>query len=205
MGKITERDAEFIKAHYKGTSARAMAKLLEEETGTKVARSTILTFYQKNGLKSGCDSRFKKGHVPVNPFQKGFANLKPEQIARIQATQYKNGHIPINHKEIGTVTKKQHEGHLEYSWIKVDENKWELEHVHVWQQAYGEIPKGGRLIHLDKDSHNNSLDNLILVSNKELPIINKNGLTDEIELNKAIVNTVKLNSKLKELKGDDNA
>lgn len=196
--KITKEDAEFIKANYKGVSHKRMIELLLEHSGNKYGRTNIQRFYKTNGLHSGLDGRFKKGHKPVACFQKGFANLNEEQIARIKATQYKKGNVPKNLKEVGTVTKRKHFGNTEYSWIKLGDKKRQLEHDYVWEKAHGKMPPGGRIIHVDGDSHNNKLENLMLIDNAELGMLNHIGLTDDVELNKTIVYTTKLMKKLKE-------
>ncbi len=198
MGKITEEDAEFIKANYKGVSHERMVKLLFEHSGHKYGENNIGNFYRANGLRSGLDGRFKKGNKPKASFQKGFANLNEDQIARIKATQYKKGNVPKNYKEVGTITKRRPDDHREYSWIKVGENNWQLEHAYIWEKAHGKLPPGGKIVHLDGNSHNNKLENLMLISNTELGTINHIGLTKDAELNKAIVYTARLMNKLKE-------
>lgn len=177
--KINKEDGEFIKTHYKGVSHKRMTKLLLEYSGNKYSKTAIGNFYKANGLKSGLDGRFKKGNKPSNCFQKGFANLNEDQIARIKATQYKKGHVPINLKETGTVTKRKHKNHKEYSWVKIGDKQWQLEHVYVWEQTHGKVPPNGKIVHLDGDSHNNKLENLMLIDNSELGTLNHIGLTKD--------------------------
>lgn len=196
--KITKEDGEFIKANYKGVTHEKMVKLLLEHSGHKYSETAVGNFYRANGLKSGLDGRFKQGCDYQFHFQKGFANLSEDKIARIKSTQYKKGNIPWNHKEVGTITKGRRRRGSDFSWIKVGEKNWQLEHVYVWEQAHGKVPPNGRIVHLDGDSYNNKLENLMLIDNAQLAVVNHIGLTKDTELNKTIIYTVKLMDKLKE-------
>lgn len=198
--KLRQEDAKYILENYKGVSALKMSNMLYDMAGIRYSKSNIQRFYSINGLKSGLDGRFQKGYKSPGSFQKGFANLNENQIARIKSTQYKKGNIPSTHKEIGTISKrKRSDGfHNDYSWIKIDENKWQLEHVYNWEKEYGKIPQGYKLVHLDGDGYNNELSNLEMVSSGEMLSINRCGLTKDAELNKTIVYTTKLLNKLKD-------
>ena len=39
-----------------------------------------------------------------------------------------------------------------------------LEHRHVWSEAYGDIPEGMNIDHINEDKHDNRLENLQLVT-----------------------------------------
>lgn len=184
MTKIKEREKEFIDSHYKGVSTSRMAVLLYEATGTKVNKSTIVEYYRRKGFKSGVNGRFQKGHV----------GLSEEKLKNIRSTQYKKGHTPINHKPIGASYIRS-DG---YKYVKVAEHNWKTEQKIVWKEANGEIPKGHKLLHLDGNSLNNDLDNLMLISDGESVTINGYGLTKDSDINKAIVLTARLKSKLQE-------
>lgn len=44
---------------------------------------------------------------------------------------------------------------------------------YVWEQAHGEIPKGHIVLHIDGDRNNDDINNLTLISRKELLKINQ--------------------------------
>ena len=186
MTKIKEKEKEFIDSHYKGVSTSKMAKLLYEATGTKVNKSTIVEYYRRKGFKSGVNGRFQKGHV----------GLSEEKLNNIRRTQYKVGHKPLNHKPIGASYIRS-DG---YKYVKVAEHNWKTEQKLVWKEANGEIPDGYKILHLDGNSLNNNLDNLMLISNGESVTVNGYGLTKDADLNKAIVLTARLKYKLQEEK-----
>lgn len=190
MAKINEKEAEFIASHYKGVSTRKMVPLLYEATGTKVGKSTIMAYYKKMGYCSGVSGEFKKG----------YEGLSDEQKARIQATQFKNNHKPLNKKRIGTVSHRS----SGYVFVKTGEGKWEKKCNVEWKKANGEIPKGYRVLHLDRNRANDNLDNLILMSDIENVAINGIGLTEDAETNKTILLTTRLKNLVKGKYGEDN-
>lgn len=186
MTKIKEKEKAFIDANYKGASSRRMVDLLYEATGTLVNHNAILFYYKKMGYKSGVDGRFKKG----------FAGMSEEKINNIKSTQYKKGHVPHNTQPIGA-TSDRCDG---YKFIKVGNRKWKTEQVIVWEKANGKVPKRHKILHLDGNSLNNRLDNLMLISDSESVTINGYGLTKDADINKAIV----LTSRLKKALGEKN-
>lgn len=67
--------------------------------------------------------------------------------------------------------------------------KWKLKHYVIWEEAHGKTPAGHVLIFGDQDPTNLALDNLLLVSRRQLAVINKYKLLKEgdIELNKMAI------------------
>lgn len=108
------------------------------------------------------DGKFKKGHTPWNAGLKGI-HLNP-------GTEFKKGEM------VG----KDH-----YSWkggeqinkndcvyINVGANQRVRRPRKVYEEAFGKIPKGYVLYHLDKDMCNDSIDNLVAISRSMLININ---------------------------------
>ena len=180
--KIKEKEKTFIDSHYKGVSTSKMVELLYKETGTKVGKTTIVDYYKKMGYQSGVNGEFQKGYV----------GLSEETKNKIKLTQFKNNHVPPNKLPTGTSTIRS-DG---YKWIKVKDG-WKCEHNIVWEKAYGKIPKGYRVLHLDRNRLNNNIDNLILMSDSENVTINGLGLTYDPDINKAILLTTRIKQKVK--------
>lgn len=156
----TEEQAEFIKNNVKGLGNAELAKLFNEKFGTDVTITQIRSFKNNRNLKSGLDGRFKKGVCA-----KG-----------CEATQFKKGHKPVNYKPVGSERINIY-GYIE---VKVaDPNKWRLKHRVVWEEYYGEIPNGYSILFLDRNKQNLDINNLILVSKKQLVFLNKNKLIKE--------------------------
>lgn len=107
----------------------------------------------------GTATRFQKEHGTWNkgkPFAAG---------GRSTETQFTSGHLPHNHVPIGTEVLAS-DGYLK---IKVAEpNKWEWTHRHNWEAVHGAIPKGMVLVFRTADHTNCSVDNLELITRREL-------------------------------------
>lgn len=73
-----------------------------------------------------------------------------------------------------------------YVLVKIAEpNIWLEKQRYIYEQAYGEIPPGHKVIFADKNKRNFDLSNLILVSNSEALIMNTHKLIyEESELTK---------------------
>ena len=96
---------------------------------------------------------FKKGHVPWNKGKKGI-HLSPE-------TEFKKGERAgdkNNSWKGGVQTTKN-----DCTYLYAGVNKRVRRPVSVYQQAYGEIPKGWVVIHLDGNKDNDEIDNLIAI------------------------------------------
>lgn len=126
--------------------------------------------------RQGIGSRFPKGHVPAN---KGLR--RPGWgPGRMKATQFKAGErrgaAAANWRPVGTIATDA-EG---YQRIKVREARqgeaygfgnvrvWPLMQRHVWAEAHGPIPAGHAVCFKDGNKTNCALDNLELVSRRDL-------------------------------------
>lgn len=166
----TEEQAEFIKRNVKGIGNVELTNLFNEKFGTNVLESQIRAFKARNKLRSGLDGRFQKGHTPVNKGKKGIC------AKGCKATQFKKGHKPINYKPVGS-ERINVDGYVE---VKVaDPNKWQLKHRVVWEKHNGKIPEGYVVIFLDNNKSNLDINNLLMISRKQLVFLNKNGLIKE--------------------------
>lgn len=105
--------------------------------------------------------------------------MSPEQYKKCKATMFKKGSIPANARAIGSeridkngyVLIKIQDGHGNKNWIR--------KHRYLYEQAYGEIPKGHKVIFADGNIGNFELNNLILISDAEELIMNKRKLFSE--------------------------
>ena len=102
------------------------------------------------------------------PFQKGVLS-SPKPIKKGQhlspTTEFKKGLIPENKLPIGSLTKRIHKGDHPRFWRKVAEpNVWIPNSVFVWVERGGSVPKGFTLHHIDKNTLNDLLENLSLMT-----------------------------------------
>jgi len=107
----------------------------------------------------GVGSRYPKGSVPAN---KG-KQMPPHVYEKCKGTMFIKGRAPHNTRYDGheRVTK---DGYVE---LRLREGVYVLKHRHVWEQAYGAIPKGHLVVFKDRNPLHISLDNLELITQEE--------------------------------------
>ena len=138
-------------------------------------------------LNTGFNGQFQKGNIPANKGTKG--------LSRANKTSFKKGCRPSNYREVGSerVTK---DGYIE---IKVGPKEWKFKHQVIWEKYNGNIPRGHVVIFGDGNKENLDINNLILVTRKQLFILNRHALIkNDIELTKVAVNIAKVQEKINE-------
>lgn len=111
-------------------------------------------------------SKFQKGHTVWNKGLKGI-HLNPE-------TEFKKGQfVGDNHPSWkgGIQVCKS-----DCAYVYAGVSKRVRRPRKIYEDAYGEIPKGWILYHIDKDRYNDNLDNLIAIPRAILVMINANRL-----------------------------
>lgn len=96
---------------------------------------------------------YKKGNVSWNKDKKGI-HLSPQ-------SEFKVGHIPANTKPVGTIRVGWNKGR-QVRMIKVAEpKKWMPFSRYLWTQEYGEIIKGDRVVHINRNFMDDTMNNLV--------------------------------------------
>jgi len=173
--KFTQGEAEFLRTHVEGRGNIELTELFNTNLGLELSVKQIKAYKKNHGLSSGRDGRFQSGHVPANKGRKGVDGWAP--------TQFKKGCKPWNYLPVGS-ERVNGDGYLD---IKIeDPNKWKGKHILIWENANGPVPTGHAVIFGDKDNRNFEVDNLILVSRKQLVRLNQHNLIqDNADLTKA--------------------
>ena len=113
---------------------------------------------------------FKKGLVPWNKDLKGI-HLSP-------ATEFKKGQKSLRRMPEGTITQRKHKGDGFRNWIKIGDHCWVEFAKSIWQLQHGAIIPGDVIHHMDGDSLNDHLDNLIAMPRADHPTFHSRwGLT----------------------------
>lgn len=125
----------------------------------------------RRGANPGVPFRFKKGHVPAN---KGLR--RPGWSVgrgRMQETQFRKGErngVAVRlYKPIGT-ERISKDGYLER---KINDDlplqaRWRAVHLIVWEAVNGRVPKGHAVAFRNGDKRDIRLDNLVLITRREL-------------------------------------
>lgn len=166
--KYTDEMKEFIIKHYKGITSKDLANIFNEKFKTDIRESQMKGFKSNNRLASGVDCKFVKGQTSYNKGQKGVYYKGCEK------GWFKKGDSPHNHKPVGSERIDNKDG---YTLVKTKEPKtWELKQHIIWKQHNGEIPKGYKVIFLNRDKTDLRIENLAIVSKAELLTMNRNKL-----------------------------
>ena len=169
--KYSKEMCDWIKDNYKGKSniqlAKELSKKFNIETNNRNLRSLKTRIKNREGFVFEYvpnEGRFEKGITSWNKGTKG--------VMKANKTSYKKGNETWNTLRVGT-EKIDGDG---YVYVKIgDPNKWKAKHRIIWEEHYGKIPKGYKLIFLDNNKLNVTLENLAIVSDSEEIGLNKRG------------------------------
>jgi hypothetical protein len=103
-----------------------------------------------------------KGKRPVNAFAAGHApwNVGMRGLHVSPATEFKPGNRPHTWQPVGTISIRGDHG-APRAFVKVAEpNVWKMRAVLVWEEHHGALPAGHVVHHEDRDTLNDSLENL---------------------------------------------
>ena len=174
--RLTEEQIDYIVKHYPKKYTKDVAEHLNVSTSTIYNLVFRLKLKKDPKFKSeelkrqarrlselGTAHRFKKGDKPLNYGKK----MTPELYEKCKDTMFKKGEKPHNWKPDGS-ERVDVEG---YTLIKVN-GKYIQKHVYLWNQNYGDVPRGSAVIFKDNNRHNLTIENLTLVTRKELMLRN---------------------------------
>lgn len=123
----------------------------------------------RRGQHPGLATQFKKGLVPANKGVKrpGWAP------GRMGETQFRKGNRPQNRVPLWS-THLSKEGYLEIKWREREgrHGNWTAAHILLWEDRYGPVPRGNKLVFRDGNKAHIALGNLELISNAEMMLRN---------------------------------
>ena len=195
MSKLfTDEQVEFIKENVVGTLNQTLADLVNEKFNLSITARQMKTWKKNHGLSS--ELKGSEGMDPPNKGTKGLYNVGGNQ------TSFKPGQRPKNYKPVGT-ERVDRDG---YILVKVQDDgpwhkRWRHKHKVLWEKEYGPIPPRHKLLFADQNKQNITLDNLILVTNKQMATLNKKGLlTDNPDFNRTGIILADISQKISERK-----
>lgn len=193
-GLFTKEQKAFIKENVKGLSNQKLADLVNETFTLSITARQMKTWKRNHGLSSGLKG--SEGMDPPNKGTKGVHNVGGNR------TSFKKGQVSHNYKPVGT-ERIDREG---YTLIKVSDEgawheRWRLKHNVIWEEENGPVPKGHCLLFLDGNKLNLALENLELITRKQLARLNQNHLlTNDAELTRTGIIVADIYSKIGERK-----
>ena len=193
--KFNEEHKAFVKENVVGRTERELMEEFNKKFNTSLNFIQIRSFKARLNLYNGLNGQFKKGHIPPNAGKKTPNEVKE----KLKSNYFKKGHIPKNSVPIGTERIQNNK----YIQIKVTNGKgvknWITKHQYIYEQHHGPIPKGHCVIFADGNIRNFELNNLVLVSQKELFYLNKHHLIyNDCELTKTGLLIAKINIAINE-------
>ena len=177
---------QFLTDNVKGKTCKELADLINNKYKTTYKPGTIKHYKRKYNLCSGLKGKkveeevlqFLTDNVEGRSCEE-LANLinvtfnTSYTASQIQSykryyklpskldCKFKKNNTPHNKKEIGYEFVDKRSG---YTYIKINEpNEWVFKHRYIYEQYYGEIPKGYSVIFLDQNKNNFRKENLVLV------------------------------------------
>lgn len=158
---------KFIRENAPGMYNKDLTELVNKTFGTNYTKNQVDCYKTNHHISSGLTGHFEKGHVPKNKGKK----MSKSQYEKCADTMFKKGHMPHNHRPVGS----EREGKDGYLEIKVAEpKKWVGKHKAIYEEHFGPVPKGYKVIFLDSNKRNFDINNLACVSSAELARLNQN-------------------------------
>ncbi len=197
--KYSKIEDQFLIDNVKGITLKELTERFNNKFNLELSESSISNRKVKLNIKSGIvGGQFVKGQISFNKGKKWSEYMSQKGQANSRKTTFKKGSIPPNRRPIGS-EREDKDGYILIKTQDGHKNKnWTRKHRYLYEQAYGEIPKGHKVIFADGNNRNFDLSNLIMVSDAEELIMNQRKLiSSNAEHTKVGVNIAKLLSKAK--------
>lgn len=183
----TEEQDEYLRNAISTTAYKDMADHINEAYSADITDTMVKRRCYKLGLRTGRDTRFKKGMIHCYKSKK-FQYHSEESRQRSRENCFKPGHMPHNYKPGIGRERKTADG---YTLIRVSDRRdieprfnWKFKHRWIWEQEHGTLPKRWVVVFLDGNKENFDPNNLRAVPQGVLSIFNhKYGYTGDAKLN----------------------
>lgn len=172
-----EEHDKFLIENVKGITCKELTERFNKKFGTNVNEESISNRKTRLHISSGITGgQFQKGQKSFNKGKKWDEFMSEQGKINSSKTTFKKGNRPSNAVPIGTERLRN----KTYIAVKVCDGKknknWVLKHKLIYEQHYGPIPDGYKVIFADGNNRNFDINNLILVTNSEELIMNKRKL-----------------------------
>lgn len=201
----TSEQKLFLQENSAGLTRKELTCRFNEKFSTSIPERTITAYCNRRGWFSGNDGRYKNGNVPWHAglygddYKSHFSEESLQKLREcLDGSKYKVGDEIIRHGEIMVVVSTDYS--IPYS------RRLKFKRRVVYEEAYGPIPEGYKIIHLNGDHTDCSLDNLYCIPNRYIPLINHNGwLMDNREHTLTAIKLCELHYALADSKSQKNS
>lgn len=167
----TQWEIGYLKKHYPTRTSADIATWVHHPVASVIQKAFALGLRKDKAFMRERRSvgMFRKG---TRPFNKGVSSkewMSDDGMQNSARTQFKPGRANPNSPTLRPVGYECHrnEGGRTYIWIKPEGRRMMPKHRWLWEQAYGEIPKGHCVQFKDGNTLNCVLENLYLISRKK--------------------------------------
>ena len=142
---LTDEQHDFFVNACIGRTTKELSKAMYDKFGITLSSEQIRGYKTHHNIKSGVDTRFKKGIL----------------------NEYNKDKL----KDVGDTFISKKDG---YHYVKLDNGKWVRKHRYIYEQAHGiKLPSNVSVVFLDGDKNNLDIDNLKAV-NMRTKLVAKN-------------------------------
>jgi len=195
--KYSEKHIAYLKKIVPGRHHSESLKLFNEQFGFSLGKKAFATLCKRYCIFTGLTGCFPKGHIPFNKGKKGYCSPGSEK------GWFHKGHKPDNWRPVGS-ERINADGYVEIKVSNTDipfQKRWMSKQIVVWEKLHGSVPKGHKIVFLDGNKYNFTLDNLMMVSNAEHYVMNHlNWYTRDKNITKANIAIVKIKCAIGRLK-----
>ena len=180
--KYSPEQIAFLKKNVRGRPRRELTVMFNDRFGLNLSLECIVATCKRYKLSNGRDTRFLPGQTPPNKGRKC--------PGAGRETWFPKGFTPWNYYPVGS-ERINWEGYVD---IKIAApSKWRAKHLVVWESVNGPLPPGHAVIFADSNKRNFDLDNLLLLSRRELAVMNKCRLiSTDAEITKTQLNIARI-------------
>lgn len=182
---LDDKQLETYKNFVPGHTAAEIANMVHENWGIQLTVQQINLLNYRNNIKSGL-------------YQKHFGKANPTKSSLFHTV---NKRMAVGTVRTKSFHSKSRPNRTPIAVIKQADKKWKENHRRVWEEAYGPIPKGHKIIFLDGNSLNFSVTNLALVTDAEFLIMNeKHLISSDKRVTRSGIELARLLSKTHQIK-----
>lgn len=195
----SDEEVAFLKSFIPGHSHVEILNEFNTKFGRDLKDVNLKSFMVKYGVNTGFT-----GHFHTVGGAKSYKPKKGTCPEGSKKSWFKKGGTPPNTKPVGTISvRKNHNKGDSRVFIKIAEpNKWVLYNRWLWEQNFGEIPKGYVVTHKDGNHLNCNINNLKIMRKDDFQIISKYCYTKD-EYREAVLTMAEIKGSIRRKRNEE--